>query len=180
MVTRLRPAAWCSGHSGMTATSATQFGLAITPRCAASAAAFTSGTTSGVSWSMRKAEELSTTIAPAAAAIGANSREVPAPAEKKATSTPSKAPLASVSTRTGLPLNSSSRPAERADARSRSVPTGKPRRSSWPISSAPTAPVAPTMATVNGRLRASRAGISRVELMVVVSGLEPAAGAFRR
>src|SRR5205807_3798176 len=48
-----------------------QFGLATIPLgIRASASAFTSGTTSGTSGSMRQALELSTTIAPARAAIG--------------------------------------------------------------------------------------------------------------
>jgi len=53
--------------------------------------AFTSGTTSGTSGSMRQAEELSTTIVPRSAAIGPHSRERAAPAEKSAMSTPANA-----------------------------------------------------------------------------------------
>ena len=50
--------------------------------------ALISGTTSGTSGSMRKAEELSTTTAPAFTAIGANFLEMPLPAENSAISTP--------------------------------------------------------------------------------------------
>ena len=67
-----------------------QFGLATTPVCAWAACGFTSATTSGTPSSIRKAEELSTTTAPAATAWGAHSRERVAPAEKIAMSIPSK------------------------------------------------------------------------------------------
>ena len=67
-----------------------QFGLAIRPACPCAACGFTSATTSGTPSSMRKAEELSTTTAPAATACGAHSRERVAPAEKIAMSMPSK------------------------------------------------------------------------------------------
>jgi hypothetical protein len=59
-----------------------QLGLAMIPRRAwLIASGLTSETTSGTSGSIRKAEELSTTIAPAAAKVGASAREVVAPAE---------------------------------------------------------------------------------------------------
>ncbi len=67
-----------------------QFGFAIRPECVRAAWGFTSATTSGTPSSMRKAEELSTTTAPAAMACGAHSRERVAPAEKIAMSIPSK------------------------------------------------------------------------------------------
>jgi hypothetical protein len=63
---------------------------------------------------MRKAEELSITIAPAARAAGANSRLRVAPALKKAMSTSLKESGFSSSTLQALPLNSSVLPAERA------------------------------------------------------------------
>lgn len=49
-----------------------------------------SGTTSGTPSVMRKAEELSTTVQPAAAAPGAYFFEMEPPAEKRAMSQPSK------------------------------------------------------------------------------------------
>ena len=53
-----------------------QFGLATIPfGMRSSASALTSGTTSGQSGSMRQAEELSITMAPAAATFSANSRD---------------------------------------------------------------------------------------------------------
>ena len=77
---------------------AQQLGLAMMPRWSRIAAALISGTTSGTSASMRKAEELSTTVAPARTASGAKRREVLPPAENSARSTPAK--LSSLSSRT--------------------------------------------------------------------------------
>ena len=66
-----------------------QLGLAMMPlgRSAVSSG-LTSETTSGTSGSLRHAEELSTTTAPAAANLGAYSREAVAPAENTAISMP--------------------------------------------------------------------------------------------
>ncbi len=72
---RTSPAASCSGLSTGIAAIVVQFGLAMMPlRTSASACGLTSLTTSGTSGSMRQAEELSTTVAPAAAKPG---RELP-------------------------------------------------------------------------------------------------------
>src|SRR5437870_8489168 len=73
--TRLTRARSCSGLTATVSGIATQLGLA-TMRFGMllRAAALTSGTTSGTSGSMRHAEELSTTMAPALAAMGLNSR----------------------------------------------------------------------------------------------------------
>ena len=66
-----------------------QFGFATMPSGrSATAWSFTPATTSGTRSSMRQAEELSTTTAPAAATLAAISRLVVAPAEKSATSRP--------------------------------------------------------------------------------------------
>ena len=138
----------CSGHSGTTATIATQFGLAMMPIWRAIAPGFTSGTTSGTPGSMRNAEELSTTTAPCRTAIGANRRDTVLPAENSAISTPGKLSSFSSSTAMPWPRNSSFRPADRPEANRRSRSSGKLRLSRQPISSPPTAPVAPTMATV--------------------------------
>ncbi len=59
------------------------------PLCSLMRRALISGMTSGTSAAMRNADELSTTTAPALTAIGANLREMPPPAEKRAMSTPS-------------------------------------------------------------------------------------------
>ena len=66
-----------------------QFGLAMMPfgRLATSAS-LTSATTRGTSGSIRHADELSITAAPASATFGASASEVDPPAEKIATSSP--------------------------------------------------------------------------------------------
>ena len=61
-----------------------QFGLATMPLgMSSSASGLTSDTTSGTSGSMRQAEELSMTVAPAAATTGASSREVCLPGREQ-------------------------------------------------------------------------------------------------
>ena len=86
---RVRPAASCSGLSTGMATMVVQFGLATIPLgMESSAAALASGTTSGTSGSMRQADELSMTMAPAAARRGARVRETEAGAEHNARSMP--------------------------------------------------------------------------------------------
>ena len=66
-----------------------QFGLAMIPlRASAMASGLTSLTTSGTSGSIRQADELSTTVTPASANRGASARDVVAPAEKSAMSSP--------------------------------------------------------------------------------------------
>src|SRR6185295_16559505 len=96
---------------------------------------------------MRKADELSTTTAPAFTALGANSRDALAPAENKAMSTPSNDLSVNSSTAIVLPPNLTVLPTERELASAFSLPTGKLRFVRQPTNSAPTAPVAPTMAT---------------------------------
>jgi hypothetical protein len=77
-----RPASRCSGLSTGIAVMVVQFGLAMMPfgRCA-TACGLTSETTSGISGSIRHADELSITTAPAAATRGASAREACLPAE---------------------------------------------------------------------------------------------------
>ena len=65
---RTSPAASCSGLSTGIAAMVVQLGLAMIPlRASDTASGLTSLTTSGTSGSMRQAEELSTTTAPASA-----------------------------------------------------------------------------------------------------------------
>jgi hypothetical protein len=68
-------AASCSGLSATTSWAVEQFGLAMMFFLAkpSSAAAFTSGTTSGTSGSMRQADELSITTVPCAPIFGDHS-----------------------------------------------------------------------------------------------------------
>ena len=101
---RTRPASSCSGLSTGIAAIVVQLGLAMIPLCArARSPGLTSATTSGTSGSIRKAEELSTTSAPAAAKRGAWAREVVAPAEKSAMSIPVGSAVEASSTTTSRP-----------------------------------------------------------------------------
>src|SRR6185437_14443763 len=107
------------GHSGISAVIAEQFGTAMIPRWSRMRPALISGITSGTFGSMRKAEELSMTTAPAF-----NSSMV-----------------------ISSPRKESLRPADRALASAFSLPTRKPRLSMVAMNSRPTAPVTPAMAT---------------------------------
>src|SRR5437660_12880608 len=114
---RLILARSCSGlrarHSGM----ATQFGFATIPFLMWwSWSAFTSGTTSGQSGSIRQADELSTTIAPALAAIGENSLLTELGVVLRTSWTPANASARLGSTGCGVALNSTVLPALFADA----------------------------------------------------------------
>jgi hypothetical protein len=90
LITSLRrPAARCNGPRTGMAAMVVQLGLATMPLGRwARAWGLTSDTTSGTSGSMRQADELSITVAPAAATLGASTREAVAPAEKSAISRP--------------------------------------------------------------------------------------------
>jgi hypothetical protein len=111
----VRPNSTCSACSGGMIAIVVQFGLATMPLLMLfSASGLTSETTSGTSGSMRKADELSTTIAPRAAKRGAHSREIEPPALKIATSKPSRR-SSSARPWTVRP-SSSTLPAERSEA----------------------------------------------------------------
>src|SRR5262245_3141753 len=102
-----------------------QLGLAMILSSFVRASAFSSGTTSFLEGSILQAEELSITVMPAAANLGAHSREVLPPAENKATE--GLAAMAS-SARTTLyffPLNSTSLPTDLSEATGMSSVTGK-------------------------------------------------------
>ena len=90
-ITRRIVKASCRGLSATTIWIVEQFGLAMIPLWRAMAWALTSGTTSGTVGSIRQALELSTTTAPAFAAIGLHSREIDAGVLDRTMSTPSKA-----------------------------------------------------------------------------------------
>src|SRR5690242_2856290 len=108
----------------------------------------TSGTTSGTSGSMRYAPELSTTTAPRAAAIGAHRAETSSGTSNMATSTPSKTSALSACTSARRPRTRSWRPAERAEATRRISPQTSSLVESRSSITLPTAPVAPTTASV--------------------------------
>ncbi len=127
---RVRPAASCSGLSTGIAAIVVQFGLAMMPLGGLMASSgLTSLTTSGTSGSLRQAEELSTTIAPAAATLGAYSRDMVAPADISAMSRPLKSAVAVSSTVTSLPLNGMVLPADLAELKNRTSSRGKSRSS---------------------------------------------------
>ena len=108
-----------------------QFGLAMMPlggRIASSG--LTSLTTSGTCGSIRQAEELSITIAPAATTLGAVASEAVLPLENKATSRPVKSAVSVSSTTTGVPWKSRVLPADRAEAKNLMSVTGNDRSAS--------------------------------------------------
>ncbi len=92
------PAASRIGLSATTVCMVVQLGLATMPRWPSSASGLTSETTSGTSSWVRHCEELSTTVAPASANLGAHSALIFDPAENSARSKPWMASSASATT----------------------------------------------------------------------------------
>ncbi len=108
-----------------------QFGLAMMPLGGLAARwPLTSATISGTSGSIRNAEELSITIAPASANFAANARDEVAPAENRAMSSPLGSAVSASSTTMSAPLQARVVPAEREEAKYRISLTGKLRSSS--------------------------------------------------
>src|SRR5688572_31327009 len=124
-----------------------QLGLAMILSSLPNTCAFTSGTTSFLVGSIRQAEELSITVIPASANLGAHSSEVLPPAENKATA--GFAAIASVmlTTLNFFPLYSTSFPTDLSEATGRSSVTGKFLSANTCNILVPTKPVAPTTAT---------------------------------
>src|SRR5690242_21091620 len=85
----------CRGFRATTIWMVEQLGLAMIPLCLATSPGLTSGTTNGTSGSIRQALELSTTTAPARAAIGLYSFETEAGVLDSTMSTPANASGAS-------------------------------------------------------------------------------------
>src|SRR3954469_8437854 len=138
----------CSGFSATQSGIATQFGFATIPfLMLCSSWAFTSGTTSGQSGSIRHADELSTTMAPAFAAMGENSLLTDDGVLLSTICTPANASGRIGSTGYCFPLNSTVLPALFSEARNLIDLTGKRRSASTFRIRSPTAPVAPTTAT---------------------------------
>src|SRR5262245_2680551 len=126
-----------------------QLGLATMPLgMRRSASALTSGTTSGTSGSMRQALELSMTTAPALAATGLYSRLTWAGVLESTISTPANASARIGSTVYDLPLKETALPLLRSEARNLMPRKEKARSSSTCRMISPTAPVAPTTATL--------------------------------
>ena len=118
----------CSGQTATAMMMVEQLGLAIRPWCSRASRGLTSGITSGTSESIRKADELSITTVPLAAAGLANARVVSAPAENRAKSTPAKESLVSSWTVRSVPAYGTRVPADRADANRRRQSAGTRRR----------------------------------------------------
>ena len=106
-----------------------QFGFAMMPSWWVTSPGLISGITSGTFSCILKAEELSMTVAPHWTAIGAYSRDIPAPALKNARSTPSKEFMPNVSEAISSPRNLCVLPADRAEASSLTEAAGNFRRS---------------------------------------------------
>ena len=102
-MTRAIPTASAMGLRATTSGAATQLGLAIIPEWFAMSPSLTSGTTSGTSGSVRNADELSMTTAPASTAAGAKSLARSDPAENSAIWIPSNEFSVSSCTSKGLP-----------------------------------------------------------------------------
>ena len=128
MINRVRPAALFSGPSTGMAAIVVQFGLAMMPFGGASASSgLTSETTSGTSGSIRQADELSITTAPAAATFGANCLEAYLPLENSAMSRPERSAVSESSTVISVSFHGNFRPADRAEAKKRISDTSKLR-----------------------------------------------------
>src|SRR5215467_10248715 len=124
----------------------------------ATCSGLTSGTTRGTSGSMRNAPELSTTTAPRAAATGPQRADTSSGTSNMATSTPSKTSADSACTSVCLPRTLSRRPAERGEATSRISPQTSSLVDSRSSITVPTAPVAPTTASVGRPVTGAPAG----------------------
>src|SRR6185437_127813 len=137
----------CSGLSATTIWIVEQLGLAMILSFAVSISAFSSGTTSRLVGSIRQAEELSTTVIPAAANFGAHSSEVLPPAENRASAGFAAIASAALTTVYFLPLNSTCFPTDLSDATGSNSVTGKFLSANTCNIFVPTSPVAPTTAT---------------------------------
>jgi hypothetical protein len=128
---RTKPASSCSGLRTGIAAMVVQLGFAMIPfRASLTASGLTSLTTSGTSGSIRHADELSITVAPAAANRSACALEVEPPAENSAMSKPDGSAVVASSITTSSPCHGSVDPADRAEAKYRISATGKPRSAS--------------------------------------------------
>src|SRR5690606_15775765 len=96
---------------------------------------------------IRQAEELSTTVVPAAANFGAHSKEVSPPAEKIAKSGLAVNAVCKPIRVYSFPWNVSFLPTDRSEATNNNSVIGKFRSANILIITSPTIPVAPTTAT---------------------------------
>src|SRR5215203_843984 len=124
-----------------------QLGLAMILSFGLNTLALTSGTTNGLVGSILHAEELSITVIPASANLGAHSSEVLPPAENNATWGLAAMASCILTTLYLFPLNSISLPTDLSEATGRSSSTGKFLSARTCNIFVPTRPVAPTTAT---------------------------------
>ena len=126
-----------------------QLGFAIIPFLLLTASsALISGTTRGISGSIRNALELSIKVAPAATISSANCFATAFDAAPRTISKPAKAPSSASSIVSSLPLNDTFLPTLLSLAKSLRVFTGKSLSSRTFIISLPTAPLAPRIPTL--------------------------------
>ena len=102
-----------------------QLGLAIILSAVVNSWALISGTINFLVGSIRQAEELSITVVPAAANLGAQSKDVWPPAENKAISAFMSTAVCKPTTLYFLPLNSISLPTDFSEATGINSVTGK-------------------------------------------------------
>src|SRR5690606_35098052 len=114
---------------------------------AVSSGAFISGTINFLVGSIRQAEELSTTVVPAAANFGAHSKDVSPPAEKIARSGSAANAVSKPITVYSLFPNVSFLPIDLSEATNNNSVIGKFRSANILSITSPTIPVAPTTAT---------------------------------
>src|SRR5262245_12627459 len=136
------------------------------PSCPVADSPFTSGTTSGMPSTSRKADDLSTHRAPPATAAGTRSLLAAVPTEKKhraSSPEPSASRVASSTMSSRSPYGTDD-PAERSDANART--SSKPRSASNSRTTGPTAPVAPTTPIRGSVMRANRLGAVELERLV--------------
>src|SRR5258706_14960736 len=124
-----------------------QLGFAIILSSLVSTSALISGTTNFLVGSILHPDELSITVIPASANLGAHSSDVPPPAEKIATEGLAAMPSSMLTTLYFFPLNSTSLPTDFSEATGIISVTGKFLSASTCNTLEPTKPVAPTTAT---------------------------------
>lgn len=137
---------WCNGATATIICMVEQFGLAMILSSRVSWWALISGIINFLVGSILQAEELSITVMPAAANLGAQSVDVCPPAEKMATAGLASIAVCMSTMVCSLPLNVMILPTERSLATGISSVTGKSRSSSICNIFRPTSPVAPTIA----------------------------------
>ena len=142
-------AASCRGFSAVTSWMVEQLGLAMMFFFFASltASGFTSGTISGTSGSLRKAEELSITMGPALPIFSDQARETSPPADIRTRSTLEKSNCSMSWHLMVLSPNETSTPLDLREAMAWISSTGNSSSSRMFSISRPTLPVAPTIAT---------------------------------